>query len=93
MLHFLSRMHAEPYLNKLFSYARNSRNLQHSNDPHLVVPMTSFRHQKYSPKRRGAKLINRLVSNRIIAGEISFDPNEHNNSVHQLTNLFFSREQ
>ena len=73
-------MHAGPFP-YLFSNGRISRNLQHSNDRHLVVPMASSRPQKYPLKHRGAKLFNLLGINRIIAGEISLNSNQFSVSI------------
>ena len=90
VLRSLSSMHAEPYLNN-FSYAHTSRNLRHSNESHHVVPMVSSRSQNYSLKNRGAKLFNLLVSNRIIAGQISLNLNQFKNLAHQLKELYILR--
>ena len=70
------------------SIPSTSRNLRHSNDPHFVVPMASSRRQKYSLKRRCAKLFNLLVSDRIIAGEKSLNSNQYNNLVHRIKYLY-----
>ena len=84
----LSSMHAESYLKKLFSYARTSRSLEHSNDSDFVVPMASYRFQKYSLKSRVAKLLNLLVCNRNKVGEISLNSNQFKKLVYRWKNVF-----